>query len=320
MLAVRLSSSDRQRDLLTTVGSLLVHVAIFTTLAVHAHLAPEKPSTGPLRFRGQTFDVDALGTPIDEEAGPSAKTGEATGAPLTRQEPPSEPERDIQGSEEPPQDAQGDSDPSLRQPKLPSPDHPGAAAPGDPPRRRESPSAVDPFDQAVPGQPSSSASAPPRPSTGAYGQEGESNVTLDLFPAFLKTLPLAAKADDVWQSFSAGSAGTIEIIVSIDDGGRLLPIEAIESPTVPAPAHLKRAVTLNRNFLLHGRFALGADRETGQQRLRLTARVSKRDADRDTPEAEGVRAFGLQGGEPPTGVYFTYFSGQHVEIEMRRVP
>jgi hypothetical protein len=94
----------------------------------------------------------------------------------------------------------------------------------------------------------------------------------------------------------------------------------IESPTKPAPIHLKRAVTLNRNFLLHGRFALGSDRTSGKQKLRLTARVSKRGADQDTPDARGVRAFGLRGGHPATGVYFTYFSGQHVEIEMRRVP
>lgn len=147
---------------------------------------------------------------------------------------------------------------------------------------------------------------------------------VDLFAAFLKTLPLAAKSDKTWLDLPPGPAGSVELTLTVDDEYRLAPIEIVELPSAPVPSQLKRALLINRNFLLRGKFALSQDASKegpgGSQRLRLTARISKADPDPQTPEAAGVVRLGLLGGEHPRGAYFTFFSGRHVELLLEKLP
>ena len=177
--------------------------------------------------------------------------------------------------------------------------------------------------------PSSAAPSPPdspapAASSGAYGQEGLPAGVVDLFAAFLKTLPLAAKSDKTWLDLPPGPAGSVELTLTVDDEYRLAPIEIVELPSAPVPSQLKRALLINRNFLLRGKFALSQDASKegpgGSQRLRLTARISKADPDPQTPEAAGVVRLGLLGGEHPRGAYFTFFSGRHVELLLEKLP
>lgn len=321
MLAVRIFSADRQREVLTTVGSLAFHVVLLGSLALRAQLAPEEPLLSPLRFSGQTFDIDALGAPSEDEADANAGASEpAAGAdtPPDAPEPQAEDEPSTESQSEPdssppmPEDApEPETSPPKAPPAKPSPAPKPTGAPKPPPR-------VDPFDLGVPGEPSTGASAPPRPRAGAYGQEEAESSVVDLYPAFLKTLPLAAKADSEWLGLPEGAKDYIDVRLTVDESGKLLPVEVLETPEHRPPDYLKRAVTLNRSFLIHGRFALAPSQPTGTQTLRLVATILKREPDRDTPDAPGVRAFGLQ-GDPAIGVYFTYYSGHHVQIKMRRL-
>jgi outer membrane biosynthesis protein TonB len=334
MLVARRDVTDpEKRAGAALLASLLVHGALFVALGLRESLAPQTPLLSPLRFSGQTFDIDALGAPQEEEAAPASSLGspvplgKAVSPPEEQEASPEEPAEELLPlPEEPEPDL---SAPERKPPtKEPSPTK-SPASPANTPREvakqlpevpPASPTNVDPFDQALPGETSSGSESPPLPSTGAYGEASAEVATVHLFPAFLKTLPLAAKSDATWGRLALGSAGKVEIILTVNEQGQLLPVRVIEGPGNRPPTYFRRAVTINRNFLLHGRFALSREQATGSQRLILTAKVARHAPDPKTPEASGVQAFGLQGGEPPTSVYFTYFSGQHIEIEMQRRP
>ncbi len=159
----------------------------------------------------------------------------------------------------------------------------------------------------------------PRPQ-GAFGQDGAPPGAIDLYRAFLKTLPLAAKSDESWTRVPVGDAGTILITLRLDQEFKLLPIEINEEQAAPIPSYLKRMVLLNRNFLLRSRFALAPQSVAGAQRLKIAAVVSLVSPDREAPDATGVRAFGLRGNTKATGVYFTYFSGRHIELTVEILP
>jgi hypothetical protein len=184
---------------------------------------------------------------------------------------------------------------------------------------------VDPFDLAqLPGEKTNPESAPSSatqsPESGTHGAEGVESSVVDVYRAFLKWIPEAARQDPTWRSLPVGDAGRIEFIMTIDEKEQLGPIQIVEDKRFPAPAHLKRALPLARRFLVNQRVAYGAQGKGGTQRLALTAIVHQRAPDPNTPEQAGVRKYGIKGGLRPTGVFFTYYSGLHIEIEMWRLP
>lgn len=314
-------SPDRSAQV-ALLASLLIHASLLSALGIRAAITG-KPLLSPVRLSGQTFDVDALGAPADEEAEPTTNESSTTDAPGFEEKEQTENPAAL-STEKSPEEATP-PEPDLTPDALPPSSENGATAPTrtENTPSKQAPSPVDPFDQALPGDapsaPRSSGSTASVSPTGAYGEKSQEKATLDLFAAFLKTLPLAAKVDPLWESLPEGPAGEVEIAVTIDESGKLLPVLVVTDPENPPPPYLVRAVTLNRNFLLHGRFALSDERSSGEQKLSLRASVTKRAADPRTPHASGVQAFGLEGGSPPTGVYFTYFSGQHVQISLRRL-
>jgi hypothetical protein len=161
---------------------------------------------------------------------------------------------------------------------------------------------------------------------GVYGAEGESGAPSQLRRAFLKTLPLAAKLDPAWLSLTAGELGSLVILLTLDEGGRLIKIEQRSGQAHPS---LLRAAQKNQVFLKTGHFMVAESNGKRQLLIRLRARVEQHVASEGRskdPEAEvkvvalGVRIDPSDRSSEPTGAYFTFGNGQHVEFELDSVP
>ena len=333
--------------------SVGLHLAILWFMASGAGLLQEPAAMGPMRFSGRTFELAALGEPSQKVRSPPGADPLGTETPVDLEpaahessqvtpstdqalealpkEEASDPELDGEPSSEPAQersDSESESPPSSEdETKDDEKKAPGAKENEEkeaeerkaPEAQDEGTDNSDPFDMGLPGEASEPGSTPPS-DTGPYGAEGPEAGTIDIFAAFLRKLPEAAKENPIWESLPPGPAGRIEFTLTINEDSQLLPIELSEDPDLPTPPHLKSAVLLSRKFLVHSKFAWAKDRPSGSQRLALTAEIQRRAPDADTPEQEGVKAFGLEGTDKPTGVYFTFYSGQHVKIEMWRLP
>src|SRR5690606_13355049 len=182
---------------------------------------------------------------------------------------------------------------------------------------RDSPRAVEPFNLArLPGEPVRAHALPP--ASAAYGAEstptGDNNDSAALFRKF----PEAAKNEPTWEALAPGYAGRIEFVVTLEQGERGLTLAIDES--LPAPPYLQSSVLRTTNFLKHSSMAWRDGAAQGTQRLSLTARVERRKADGRAPYSHGILAFGIHGEHQPNSAFFTYASGQHIEIELRRVP
>jgi hypothetical protein len=153
----------------------------------------------------------------------------------------------------------------------------------------------------------------------AYGAEGALQNRSDLYQAFLRSLPAAAKNDPAWLTLPLDSKDSIRFKLTLNDDSKLEPIEIIDEPSHPTPDHLRRAVLLTRHFLLHGRLAIRGDQAAGEQELRLRVEVSQQAPDPKTPHAEGTRGFGRVGPSAPDQAYFTYYSGRHVALFLERL-
>lgn len=320
-------------------ASLAVHVALlflwqFSARQVDVSAAP--------RFVGTTFEVET--TPSDDSLSAAPR---ADGTSI-QETPPTQDQGTPPVPEEPRLPPNPAATPPPSPPSVPpTPPTPSASAPAerhtsdastpppptrtDPPARpastsprpnpaasrnpqREPAAAHAPSGQQAPSaQQAPAQSASPQ---GAYGASGLPAGVMQLRPAFVKTLPLAAKSDPAWLELPLGPAGKVDFVLRISDDHRLEGIEVLERPGLPVPEALRRLLSVNRNFLLRGRFAIDTSGRRGAQRLRLQARVLQSEPDSERPEAEGVNRLGQLGGSEPTGAYFTYYSGRRIEFEV----
>jgi hypothetical protein len=318
--------------------SVGVHLALFFAIATGAQALPPQEPLSPLRFVGQTFEVDATGSSASQapaaapsdvslpqvlEAQPEEKAAlpdtalpdvgptELLPAELSPDEndgaPEDSPPQDSPPQDSPPQD-EATSPTKPQEPEDPTAGKPASATPK---------KNTDPFDMALPGQDSSAA---PEGAPGAYGAEGEARAAIDVFRAFLHQFPEACRHNQVWKNLPPGPAGRIEFTLTIGEGSKLLLIDIEEDEDAPAPSHLIQSVLLTRKFLRHQPLMWNDEQRTGSQRLALTATVARRPANKETPDAAGLFKYGLHGESRPTGAFFTYYSGQHIEIELWRLP
>lgn len=308
--------------------SITAHLGLLFAVAKGAELLPPPEPLSPLRFVGQTFDVDALGDENQEEArAPGSDSAPSAMAPLD--EPPAEvapePEdpKDIvleQGQAEAP--APLVQEPATTQPteKRPQDSLPEAEPKIDAtPSPRPAKNPVDPFDLAVPGDSSTSA-APSAPSdTGSYGAEGKPASVTDVFKAFLHIFPEANRHNPAWKELPLGPLGRVEFTLVIGEGARLVSIEIHKQDDGPPPKILVDAIRKTQPYLMHQRLGWEAERRAGRQRLALTIVVQKMAPHRATPEREGIRRHGRYGEERPTGAFFTFYDGHHIDIELERV-
>jgi len=322
--------SSRLPVLLALSGAMHGALVLALTLPINE---PKRPvALSALRFSGATFDIEAL----DPSAGAPlrnlpADLVEPEPASSPSPEGPPEPEETEHDSIAAAEEDQASSEESADPIKTPSAektkltkgeDQPKNASETTKPRAKPLPANAPNTAGSPPADPqhgTSTSASSQAPSGASFGQEGAPAGTVDLLAAYLKTLPLAGKLDSTWTRLPLGQAGTIELSLRIDEQFHLAPVVVHESPDLPAPLHLKKMAMKNRAWLLHGTFALKSQSAKGTQRLRLSAVISEKEADADTPDAPGTRALGTRGGQSPTGAYFTYFSGRHVELTLTRI-
>ena len=332
--------------------SVGLHAALGLALIQHPLPPANQEPTSALRLTGGTFDVEAFeesaGSPQEAQsrvASPDTQ-GRATpesisaahdppGPPLAPAEtPPSNEGLVVDASLPENAPLPLDNPPRTSAPRVPTPtEHtqpPSTPVPESAPAPATAPSSatpsppVDPFDLDLPGSAAPSRGvqgAPPSIQSpgGSYGEESAATPVVDLHAAFLKTLPLAAKTDSTWSQLPLGPAGSIIIKLTIDSSLKLAPIAIMDTPEQPAPDYLKRMAVKNRDWLHTQRFSIGPQSQAGTQLLRITATITQKSPDADTPEATGTQALGTRGGVQPTGAYFTYFSGRHVELRVERL-
>ena len=271
---------------MASVLSLGLHGAALGAIVVQDAGLPRSESDSIMRLGGQTFDVDALGVPSDSEVAPSspppapapsdagtqteAEKEDANKEELTPEASPESPEplppEPEQGEPEPKDEVLEESNPeeAKSQDKNEAPPMPAEATKKEVPASKPP---VDPFDMGqLPGEatkvealPSGSDSA--ESPKGAYGAEGVESTVVDVYAAFLRQIPLAAKSDDTWTHLPVGDAGRIEFVLSVSKEGKLGPVQIISDKRFPRPrpheasAASRRAISRPRPSLsqLHAR-------------------------------------------------------------------
>jgi hypothetical protein len=159
------------------------------------------------------------------------------------------------------------------------------------------------------------ASGTPTRSAAVFGAVG-ARFAMDLATGLTRAFPQAASADPIWLRAPIGSAGSAEVVLVLDEDGRLSTMSVLGAPS-PALRHgLERALALlqPRPFTAHAPVT----------KLRVTARVS-RDELHDGLHGD---VFALSGGSFAGDVGTAFFalpprdgeSGRRVDIELRLVP
>jgi hypothetical protein len=175
---------------------------------------------------------------------------------------------------------------------------------------------------------SATASAPPGPAesaqpaasgVGAFGAAGLPPGVRQLPAAFCRAIPPATRADPAWQTLPLGSAGSIQIVIEIDESGKIVSAEpdpAKHRLRAPEP-HLKRLVDRTVLLLGAGTFALSAKTGAGIEKLLLEIELSQRAASEESAPTHMTS----QGFEPPSAnragrAHFTLGSGRHFEARL----
>lgn len=325
--ALRFDDETSRWALPAGVVSIVAHVGLFWAIGAGATLIPPEQPLSPLRFVGQTFDVDALGLDNQDEAQPQGSESDPSqGAPF---EEPTPEEANAPKEDSPEAEPEDESEPVPITDTSAPPHNPAkpqeserpkedAKAPPVPARPSKKP--VDPFDLGVPGDSTSSA-APQTPSdTGSYGAEGSAAPVTDVFKAFLHLFPEANRHNPAWHELPLGPVGRIEFSLMIGKNARLVSIEIHDDGKSPPPKLLIDAVRKTQTYLIHQRLGWEGERREGTQRLALTIRTEKKEPHATTPDREGTQRHGRYGEARPTGAFFTYYDGRHIDIELERVP
>jgi hypothetical protein len=197
------------------------------------------PISAPLRSPWPAFVAASVGLHVavvlvaalpsaDEPAQNGALVGDSFEVPLDRDELDTDP---------------GDPEPAATPALDPVPaPEPGA---GDPARRPRAMRTAKNH-AAHPVASGAAASAPPPPV--AYGAVGERG-SVDLATAFTRGFPQASSADPVWQTVPFGSAGAVDVTISIDGAGNLVDVKLSGgTPALVRGVHRTVALLRARSF------------------------------------------------------------------------
>lgn len=279
-------------------ASAFLHASIIMVVAeVRSDLPRAEPVT-PTQLVGGTFDV------LVDDAGRNPAAAEPAAASPSRALPDA-------ASAAPRADAPSVARPSepARRPTVTLPSAHDAQLP----QRGASEDAPSPsVAQAAASPPTGNASSP-RGAT-AYGQEGKEGAPAQLRRAFIKTLPLAAKLDPGWLGLPAMSLGRGRFVLRLNEQGQLTSVDVRSGD---AHSALVRAMQKNRAFLGLRRFA--SAKVPGERSIvvDVSGQVSQKAPQLDAEGkviALGVRVDPQDPQAEPRGAYFTYDTGQHVEL------
>lgn len=213
--------------------SLGAHAALATPLLVLALTSRFCAAPAPTALRGETIDVEPL-----EVAQP-----EAPGSDDLAPAPAAEPSGD---------DVSSDPGDRPKKPAVPAP-RPSAA----PPRPAVSARVATADGSAVGGASGG----------GLFGAVGEPGA-VDLATAFVRAFPQAASTDPIWAKAAFGPAGTMDVVLTLDESGQITGEELRGGgPELRAGATRSLALIRRRKFTAKG----------AHTRLRLTATVSHDD-------------------------------------------
>jgi len=311
--------------------SFALHGLLYFVLKAQKPSLPRLEVTNSALF-GATFEIDTV--PSSAEArgdGANGATNEpgAVGAVGAESEGGAEAEA--------PSEAQGpdkvdasESAPAEEKKPTPPPKaipKPSSAAPS-PPINPPAPAPTEGASASPSPRAPSSASAPtaassppgtsgsePNPSSGAYGQQGVARARASLFAAFVRTLPLAGKLLPAWLDAPLDEKQKVLVELRVDASGHLHEIEIVRGDTKSV---LARTALKNEAFLSRGTFAIQGERE-GQMLIELSSEIQQRAPSEEEDAATKVVSLGQRipdsaPGQPPTGAYFTYGNGRHIEL------
>lgn len=179
---------------------------------------------------------------------------------------------------------------------------------------RPSPQAPKPVAVASAARPPTGTGATASTQMATFGAVGVRYAT-DLATTFARAFPQAASADTVWSTAPFGAAGSAEVTVALDEGGRVSATAIIGSPS----AALRRGIERTLAVLSPRVFTANAP----SMKLRVTARVSRDDVH------DGLHGdvFALSGGSFSGEVGTAFFAlppgagpGRRVDVELRLLP
>lgn len=158
------------------------------------------------------------------------------------------------------------------------------------------------------GAPNASASTDPSPPERAeparFGAVGERG-SVDLATAFTRGFPQPASADPVWTKAPFGSAGTIEVILSLDESGHL-----VEARLEPGGTPALRQALIHTIALVRGRTFTARKATT---RLRVSAIVTA-DAVRNDSKSGDVYALGASYAKSSGTAFFSLAVGRRIDV------
>jgi hypothetical protein len=139
-----------------------------------------------------------------------------------------------------------------------------------------------------------------------YGAVGERSAT-DLATSFTHGFPQAASGDPAWRTIPLGSAGEIDLVITLDDAGHIEGTQILGAPTPALAGGVRRTLSL-----IKGRPFVSKGKTT---KLHLTATVST-DAVHDGLHGD-VFAIGksFAGGEG--SAFFALAIGRRVDVRVR---
>lgn len=211
--------------------SLGAHAALATPLVVLALMSRFCSAPTPTALRGETIDVEPL------EVAPAEATGSDDLAPAPAEPAPRDEAVDELGD---------------------VPKKPAARVP----RRPPAPAPI-----AASASPATTAGAGGASGGGLFGAVGEPGA-VDLATAFVRAFPQAASTDPIWAKAAFGPAGTMDVVLTLDESGQITGEELRGGgPELRAGATRSLALIRRRKFTAKG----------AHTRLRLTATVSHDD-------------------------------------------
>lgn len=166
----------------------------------------------------------------------------------------------------------------------------GQDAPAHPPAAPATPG-PGPRATVSPGSPAPAAAATPA----LFGAVGVRYAT-DLATTFTRAFPQAGSADAVWNTVAIGSAGTADVILTLDEAGHLTSTAIQGSPSPALRRGIERALVLMQARTFTARGAV--------TKLRISARVSRDDVH------DGLHGdvFALSGGSFAGAVGTAFFA------------
>lgn len=267
--------------------SVLAHAAVLgLALLLTVHRAGTRaPAEAGASFRGETYDLDELletRKPVPPAPAPAP-------APLA------------------PAAAAGPDPGSVPMAKRPRA------------RARKPAPAASAAEQALAPPGAASAVAPGAEHTASEspGTRGEVPGVANVAKAFAKAMAAASHKDPTWDQLPLGSAGTLRVVITIDDEGRIADSQVGHRDE--RPAHLVKLVERTLLLMRSGRFALSkAEAKSGSETLRIDVTLSSVEPQEDYEDPRHTVAMGF---EPPRAdragrAYFVHAAGRRFDARI----